>query len=70
MHVYICVCVCSAIGSNFQLHAICVKCTTDERPSIFLRDKPIFSSERMIHNGYYRKSSVEKKISGRGSQGA
>jgi hypothetical protein len=29
-------------------------------PSIFIRDKPIFSSERMLHKDYYR-SSVEKK---------
>jgi hypothetical protein len=33
------------------------------------RISPIFSSERMLRKGYYRKSSVEK-ISGRGSQGA
>jgi hypothetical protein len=38
-----------------------VKCTLDERPSIFIRDKPIFSSEKMLHKDYYRKSSVEKK---------
>jgi hypothetical protein len=36
---------------------------------IFIRDKPIFSSERMSYKDYYRKSSVEK-ISDRGSQGA
>jgi hypothetical protein len=30
----------------------------------------IFSSERMLHVDYYRKSSVGKKISGRESQGA
>jgi hypothetical protein len=30
-------------------------------PSIFVRDKPIFSSERMLHKDYYRRSSVEKK---------
>jgi hypothetical protein len=35
----------------------------DERPSIFIRDKPIFSSERMLHEDYYRKGSVEKKRS-------
>jgi hypothetical protein len=35
--------------------------TLDERPSIFIRDKPISSSERMLHKDYYRKSSVEKK---------
>jgi hypothetical protein len=34
---------------------------TDEKPSISIRDKPIFSSDRMLHKDYYRKSSVEKK---------
>jgi hypothetical protein len=38
-----------------------VKCTLDEIPSIFVRDKTIFSSERMLHKYYYRRSSVEKK---------
>jgi hypothetical protein len=38
-----------------------VKCTLDEIPSIFVRDKPIFSSERMLHKDYYRRSSDEKK---------
>jgi hypothetical protein len=38
-----------------------VKCTLDEIPSIFMRDEPIFSSERMLHKDYYRRSSVEKK---------
>jgi hypothetical protein len=36
--------------------------TLDERPSIFIRDKPIFSSERMLHKDYYHKGSVEKVI--------
>jgi hypothetical protein len=36
--------------------------TLDERPSIFVRDKPIFSSERMLHKDYDRKSTVEKNI--------
>jgi hypothetical protein len=50
---------------------MCVKCTFDERPSIFIRDKPIFSSERMLHKDYYRRSSGGgKQISGPGSQGA
>jgi hypothetical protein len=40
-----------------------VKCTLDERPGIFIRDKPIFSTERMLHKDYYRRSSVEKKKS-------
>jgi hypothetical protein len=46
-----------------------VKCTFDERPIIFIRDNPIFLSGRMLHKDYYRKSSVEKRISGRESQG-
>jgi hypothetical protein len=40
---------------------MCVKCKLDERPSIFIRDKPIFSSERMLYKDYYRRSLVEKK---------
>jgi hypothetical protein len=40
--------------------------TLHGRPSLFVRDKHIFSSERMLRKGYYRKRSVEK-ISGRGS---
>jgi hypothetical protein len=28
---------------------------------VFLRDKPIFSSERMLHKDYDRKVSVSKK---------
>jgi hypothetical protein len=40
----------------------CYKCDTlDERPNIFIRDKPVFSPERMLHKDYYRKGSVEKK---------
>jgi hypothetical protein len=34
----------------------------DERPSIFVKDKPIFSSERMLCKDYDGKGSVEKKI--------
>jgi hypothetical protein len=34
---------------------------TWQRPSIFIRDKPIFSSDRMLHKDYYRKGSVAKK---------
>jgi hypothetical protein len=33
----------------------------DEMPSKFIRDKPICSSERMLHKDYDRKSSVEKE---------
>jgi hypothetical protein len=35
--------------------------TLDEIPSIFVRDKPILSSERMLLKEYYRRSSAEKK---------
>jgi hypothetical protein len=59
--------VCSAKGRIFN--NICVKCTLDERPSIFIRNKPIFSSDRMLLKDYYRKGLV-KKISGREFQGA
>jgi hypothetical protein len=54
---------------NNMLYAIVrVKCTLDERPSIFVRDSPIFSSETVLHKDYDRKGSVEK-ISDRESQG-
>jgi hypothetical protein len=43
--------------------------TLDERPRIFIRENPIFSSERMLHKDCYYKGSVEK-ISGRGSEGS
>jgi hypothetical protein len=33
----------------------------DERPSIFIKDGPIFSSERVLHKHYDRKDSVTKK---------
>jgi hypothetical protein len=39
-----------------------VKCTLDEITSIFVRDKPIFSSERKLHKDYYRRSSVKKNL--------
>jgi hypothetical protein len=42
----------------------------EERPSVFIRDKPILSLERMLHKDYYHKSSVGKEISGRGLQRA
>jgi hypothetical protein len=43
-------------------YTVCVKRILDERSSIFVRDKLIFSSERMLRKDYYRRSSVEKKI--------
>jgi hypothetical protein len=35
--------------------------TLDERPSIFIRDKPIFSSERMLRKNYDRRVQLQKK---------
>jgi hypothetical protein len=42
----------------------------DRRTDILITDKPTFSSERMSHEEYYRRSSVEKEMSGCGSQRA
>jgi hypothetical protein len=41
---------------------ICAISTLDERPRIFIRDKPILSSERMLHMDCYRKGSVERTL--------
>jgi hypothetical protein len=37
-----------------------VKCTPDERPNIFIRNKPIISPQMIlrIYKDYYRKSAV------------
>jgi hypothetical protein len=43
---------------EFSINTACAKCTLDERPNIFIRDRPIFSSERILHKDYYRKSSA------------
>jgi hypothetical protein len=50
---------CSAQGRicNNMLYVRYVHLT---RPIIFIRDKPVLSSERMLRKGYYRKSSVAK----------
>jgi hypothetical protein len=37
---------------------------------IFIRDKPILSSERMLHKDYDRRGSVKKNESGREPQEA
>jgi hypothetical protein len=37
--------------------------TLDRRPSIFIRDKLIFFSERVLHKDYDRNGSVEEKKS-------
>jgi hypothetical protein len=33
----------------------------DERPTIFIKGKPVLSSERALHKDFDRKNSVEKK---------
>jgi hypothetical protein len=53
--------VCTAKGRIFNDMAIFAIRTLDERPCLYIRDKPIFSSERMLHKDYDRKDSVEKK---------
>jgi hypothetical protein len=42
---------------------MCVIHAFDERPSIFITDKPIISSERMLCKEYNHKGSVAKKKS-------
>jgi hypothetical protein len=37
--------------------------TLDERLNIFIKDKPIFSSERMLHKDCVHKGLVEKQKS-------
>jgi hypothetical protein len=39
---------------------MCDTCILDERPSISITDKPITSSERMLHKHYDRQGSVER----------
>jgi hypothetical protein len=49
----------------------CYMCDTYlKMSSIFIRDKPILSSERMLHKYYDHKGSVGGKISGHEPQGA
>jgi hypothetical protein len=55
---------------NNMLYVVCVKRTLDERPSIFIRDKPIFSSERLLHKDFFLKGSVKNIIFAREPQGA
>jgi hypothetical protein len=51
-----------ALGTQLTvvLHAVCVIHTLDKRPTTIIKDKLIFSSERMLHKDYESKSSVEK----------
>jgi hypothetical protein len=43
---------------NFQYHVICAIHTLDERPSIFIRENPTFSSDRLLRKDCDRKGSV------------
>jgi hypothetical protein len=45
---------------EFQELAICAIRTLETRRSIFIKDKPIFLSERMLHKDYDRNASVAK----------
>jgi hypothetical protein len=40
------------------------------RPAAIVNDRPILSSERMLYKDYDRRCSIDKKNSGRESQGA
>jgi hypothetical protein len=45
---------------NYHKHATCAIRTLDERPSVSITDKPIFSSERMFQKDCDLKGSVQK----------
>jgi hypothetical protein len=51
------------IVQNEEVSVICYMCNTYtwQMPSIFIRDKPILSWERMLQKDYNRKGSVAKK---------
>jgi hypothetical protein len=44
---------------------LCLRYARLKRRSPFIRDKPILSSEKMLHKDYGRKGSVAKKSLGR-----
>jgi hypothetical protein len=47
---------------EFSIHAICAIHTLDKRPRVFIRDKPILTSERTLRKNYNRKDSVIKAL--------
>jgi hypothetical protein len=55
---------------EFSETCICAIRTLDERPSIFIRDKCILSSERTLRKDDDSKGPVTGKNCGRESQGA
>jgi hypothetical protein len=42
----------------------------ENAPEAIVNDRPILSSERMLHKDYDRNGSLEKKINGREPEGA
>jgi hypothetical protein len=51
-----------SVQSSYKEEFSSESAVLDERPSIFIRDKSIFSSERLLHKDYYRRSSAEKNV--------
>jgi hypothetical protein len=48
-------------NEEFSIPAIYEMSTFEKRPSIFIKEIPILSSERMLHKDYESKGSVVKK---------
>jgi hypothetical protein len=63
LHEILYIAVCSATGRIFSNMLLCAIRMLDERRSIFIRNTPISSSERILHKDY------DRKVSGRQSQG-
>jgi hypothetical protein len=51
------------IVENEDFSITCYTCDTytRQRPRLLMKDKPILSSERLLHKNYDRKNSAEKK---------
>jgi hypothetical protein len=45
-----------------QQHAIWAIRTLDDRPSIFIRNTPILSSERMLYKGFATRVKLKKNL--------
>jgi hypothetical protein len=46
---------------NFKYNVLHAIRTLKKRPDMFMRDKRILTSERILHKDYERKGSVSKK---------
>jgi hypothetical protein len=53
---------CIVQKEEFAITCYMCEIYTWRKPRIFIRDKPIFSSEGMLHKDYYSKSSVKKSL--------